>query len=153
MNAPLPPVRLVDEWTASHHKFNGREPRTLAELAIARADHEHRRRIAEVKAMAPKLAQLDAFLPALAERGVKLWQHDITTWDKGKTLRIHHSFLTKGESKLLAALIDLGFREIERKAYSAGGRDEKVTLKHGRSLSVAFDVPKAVAPAAEGAAA
>ncbi len=131
--------RLVDDFQAGCIKFAGREPRTLEELAIARADYEHRRRLAEIKAMSKKLALLDAFLPALAERGIKLNRRDITTYD-GKTLRMPEPMFER-DNKLSAALIDLGFREIERKDIF---RDEQtVTLKHGRALLISLTVKKA----------
>jgi hypothetical protein len=134
------PFRLLDNFQADYIKFNGREPRTLEELAIARADYEHRRRLAEIKAMGKKLALLDAFLPALAERGVTLNRRDIASYDGGKTLRFYGSVF-EDDSKLFAALIALGFKELERKdIYS---REQKVTLKHGRALVISLDVKKA----------
>jgi hypothetical protein len=142
--------RLVDEFQAGYIKFNGREPRTLEELAIAKADYEHRRRLAEIKAMSKKLALLDAFLPALAESGVKLGYREINTWDGGKTLRFTTFDSREGDKKLFDALIALGFKEIERKD---SFRDEQtVTLKHGRWLVVSLDVKKAAATETAGSA-
>jgi hypothetical protein len=129
---------LTDQWQ-THLKFAGRAPTTLEELAIAKADYEHRRRLAEIKAIRTKLALLEEFLPALAQRGIQLQHRDISTWDHGKTLRIQAPVLER-DGKLLQVLLELGFREIERKSY--GSRDEQVTLKHGRSLLVAIDVMK-----------
>lgn len=138
-------LRLVNDWQA-HLKFNGREPRTLEELARAKADYEHRRRLAEIKAMRTKLSQLDQFLPALAAAGIRLAQRDFCAYDHGKTLRIPSELLSSKDDKLYAALVDLGFREIERKNWGAA---DQVKLKHGRSLVLAIDVSKAnPAPAA-----
>jgi len=144
---PSPVVRLVDQWQ-THLKFNGREPRTLEELAIAKADYEHRRSRAEIKTLQTKLRLLDEHLPALAARGINLAYRDFATYDSGKTLRILPSLTSRGDDKLLAALLALGFREVGRKDWGVG--QELVTLKHGRALVVAIDVSK---PAASDAAA
>jgi hypothetical protein len=142
--------RLVDDFQAGYIKYQGREPRTLEELAIALADNEHRRRLAEVKAMSKRLALLNEFLPALAARGVKVWAGDIHSSDGGKTLRIYPSMFVGNSDKLHAALIELGFQEVERKP---NHRDDTITLRHGRWLVVAIDVTKAATPAAAGNAA
>jgi hypothetical protein len=146
------PFRLVDTFQADYLKFQRREPRTLEELAIARADYEHARRRAEIKAMAKKLALLDAFLPALFERGLKFCYRNVTTQDHGKTLRIECEAFSLKDDRLYAALIDLGFREVERSSYSAKSDYEQVILKHGRALLVKIDVTKKPA-APEGSAA
>lgn len=132
--------RLVDDFTAAYIKFQGREPRTLEELAIALADNEHRRRLAEVKAMRSRLAQLDELLPALAERGLKIWPRDIHSSDGGKTLRMYPGFAVSNDDKLHAALLELGFKEVERRATT---RNDTVKLQHGRWLVVEIDVSKA----------
>lgn len=133
-----PAVRLVDDFQAGYLKFAGREPRTLEELAIAREECRHRGRLAEVKRLAKKLALLDAFLKPLADRGVKLSRYDYQSFDQGKTLRIM-SALMQPENALHAALLELGFKELERKDW---GRTDVVTLQHGRWLVVAIDVTK-----------
>jgi hypothetical protein len=138
------PFRLLDDFQAGYIKFNGREPRTLEELAIALADNEHSRRRAEIKAMRARLAMLDEFLPALAERGIKVWARDIHGHDRGKTLRIYPGVLVGNDDKLHAALLELGFREVERKS---NHRNDTVTLQHGRWLVVSIDVSRAAAPA------
>lgn len=141
-----PAFRLLDDFQAGYLKFQGREPRTLEELQVARADYEYRRRLAEVKAMRARLALLDPFLPALAERGVKLCYRNISSHDSGKTLRIYGP-MHGADNALFDALIALGFKEVERKD---SFRDEQtVTVKHGRWLVVSVDVKKAAAPAAE----
>ncbi|ATA53899.1 hypothetical protein CKY39_12225 [Variovorax boronicumulans] len=138
------PFRLISDWQ-KHLKVNGREPKTLEELAVAKADYEHGRRLAEIKALRAKLAALDQFLPALAERGIQLAHRDLCTYDHGKTVRIQTAMCSR-DDKLFSALIDLGFREIERKDW--GTKEEQVKLKFGRSLVVTIDVTKAVAIAA-----
>ena len=137
------PFSLVDPHWHAHLKFNGRAPRTLEQLAIARADYEHARRRAEIKAMAAKLAQLDAFAEPLAARGIKLADREIGTYTHGKELRILSPICTR-DDKLYAALVELGFREIERRDF---GRDQQVKLKHGRSLIVRIDVTAATVEA------
>ncbi|BEP50541.1 hypothetical protein [Variovorax sp. V116] len=141
------PFRLISDWQ-KHLKVNGREPKTLEELAVAKADYEHGRRLAEIKALRAKLAALDQFLPALAERGIQLAHRDLCTYDHGKTVRIQTAMCSR-DDKLFSALIDLGFREIERKDW--GTKEEQVKLKFGRSLVVTIDVTKAVTIAANDA--
>ncbi|MDY0748527.1 hypothetical protein SNE35_28765 [Paucibacter sp. R3-3] len=129
--------RLVEDWQ-SHLKFAGREPRTLAELAVARADHEHRSRLAEIRKLGTKLTQLDAFIAPLAAKGIKLNQRHITTYDDGKTIRVQTAMGQRNDDALHQALLELGFREIERShMYST---TDMLTLKHGRSLFVKIDV-------------
>lgn len=142
--APAGRFRLLDDFQASYLKFNGREPRTLQELALARAERNHRIRLAEIKAMAPKLALLDELLPALAARGVTLSHRDAATLDGGKTLRVMHAF--GADNKFCEALMAVGFKEIDRRD---SFRDEQtVTLKHGRSLLIQLDVKKPAATTA-----
>lgn len=138
---PIQPARgfhVLDEFQRQYLKFNGREPRTLEEVAIARAEYLHRKRLAEIKALREKMALLDALLPALAARGIQIGHRDITTWDR-KTLRFTTAFTP--DNKFFDALIAVGFKEVERKD---SFRDEqRVTLKHGRALLVSIDVKKA----------
>ncbi len=141
MQTTSTPFSLLDQWD-SHLKFNGHAPRCLEEIAIAQADYEHARRLAEIKALAAKLALLDQFLRPLHARGIRLAKRDMTTWDHGKSLRILPPIL-ESDDKLHAALIELGFREIERKDW--GIRGDQVTLKWGRGLVVVIDVSKAPA--------
>lgn len=143
-----PAFRLLDDFQAQYIKFAGREPRTLGELAIARADYEHRHRLAEIKAMAKKLALLDQLLPEIAERGIDLSRRTIYSWDSGKALSIPTGTFEKDDDKLYAVLLDLGFKEIERRDYF--GRTDHVMLKHGRALVLRLEVSKS---ATEGGAA
>lgn len=142
------PFRLVDDFTAAYIKFAGREPRTLEELAIALADNEHRRRLAEVKAMRARLAMLDQFLPALAERGIKVWPSSIHGHDTGKTLRLYPGMTERNSDKLHAALLELGFREVNRESRITAMSTDTVTMQHGRWLVLAIDVSRPAAPAA-----
>jgi hypothetical protein len=137
--SPSRAFRLLDDFQAGYIKFAGREPRTLEELAIALADNEHSRRLAEIKAMRKRLALLDGFLPELAKRGVKVWASDIHSSDGGKTMRLYPNMFVGNDDKLHAALLDVGFTEVERRS---NRRDDTVTLKHGRWLIVAIDVSK-----------
>jgi hypothetical protein len=137
--------RLLDDFQRGYVKFDGREPRTLAELAIARADYEHRRRVAEIKAMAKKLALLDELLPALAERGIRLNHREITSHDRGATLRIHEPIFER-DDKMHAALLELGFKEVGRTDFLQ--REDHIKLQRGRWLVVEIAVSK---PAAAGA--
>jgi len=131
---------LVVGQYEDHIKFQGRAPRTLAEKAIARAEYDCSRRMAEIKVLASKLAQLDPLLPALAERGIRLADRELGTFDHGKTLRIQTPLFTRNDDKLHAVLLELGFREIERKPF--GNESDQVLMKFGRSLVVRIDVAK-----------
>jgi hypothetical protein len=142
----MPAFRLIDDYQAKYMKFAGREPSTLQELAVARANFEHGRRTAEIRAMAKKLELLDAFLPALLERGISFAHRDISSTDGGKSLRIHPGFPTMQDDKLHEALLALGFREVERNDYGRASF-RTVTLKHGRALLVTIDITKVDAPA------
>lgn len=134
--------RLLDGPYQDHLKFNGREPRTLSELAQARADYEHRRRLGEIKALGKKFEALDALLPALAQQGIRLHNRDFGSEYSSKALVIR-SGIFMNDTALLKALVAVGFRETSRETW--GGIYEKVTLKHGRSLLVCLDVKKAEA--------
>ena len=105
---PARPFQLIEKYQ-EHIKFLGRAPRTLAELAIATAEYEHRQRLAEIKALTIRLALLDALLPALAARGIRLNYRKITGQDNCKVLRIGSLFCD--DAQLLRVLIELGFRE------------------------------------------
>lgn len=134
------PIRLVDDYQAKYIKFNGREPRTLEELAIARANLEHSNRLREIKTMAKKLVLLQEHLQPLAARGIKLSNRHMGPWDDGKVLNIWTSTFEHHDDALLAALLDIGFKEVERKDHF--GRTDNVTLKHGRALLVRLEVSK-----------
>ena len=131
------PVAMVDEWQ-THLKFNGRKPRTLAELATAQEEYRHAARMAEIRTMAPKLAKLDELLPAINEAaGFKVHNCDMTPMDKGKSIRIQSPMFSE-DFRLHAALLAVGFSEIGRKPWGLG--QALATMKHGRSLLVCVDV-------------
>lgn len=144
---------LIDSPWQSHLKFDGRAPRTLEELAIAKADNDHRCRLAEIKRIRGKLALLDPFLPKLAELGMTFGYRDFTTWTMdGKTLRLFPSMGDKWQDgKLHAALLELGFKEVQRKEWARGV--DQVHMKHGRLVLVldvaAADATPAVSTASE----
>ena len=122
----------------SHLRIGGRAPRTLAEIARAQADYEHRRRVAEIRAMAPRLAKLDELMPAIQAKGVELHTREITSYDRGKTLCVRRPIMSY-DDKLHAALLELGFVEVERREWSG---EIDVTLRHGRSLRVKVSIKR-----------
>lgn len=124
------PVPLAT-WQ-SHLRFGGRAPRTLAEIARAQADYVHTSRLATIRAMAPKLAKLDELLPAIVAKGVDLHVREISSYDGGKTLSVQRP-ICQWDDKLFDVLLELGFVEVERRAFTT---ESDVTLKHGRSLRV-----------------
>lgn len=148
--APQPPYSLIGPFQ-DHLKFHGRPPRTLAEKLQARADWEHARRTAELKKLAAKLALLEPLLPQLAALGAPVHDRDITLWHVHAgpaALRIPPSIFSNSDDKLHAALLSLGFREVEASAY--GNATEGVTLKLGRALLVRITITQrhtATAPA------
>lgn len=123
----------------AHLRIGGRAPRTLAELAMAQADYEHRHRLAKIRAMAPKLAKLDELLPAIQEKGAELHTREIDSYDGGKTLSVRRPICSY-DDKLYDALLALGFVEIERRKFAA---ECDVTLKHGRSLRLKVTISHA----------
>ncbi|MES1977326.1 MAG: hypothetical protein V4451_04775 [Pseudomonadota bacterium] len=149
MSAETFPFRLCDVHQ-SHLKFNGREPRTLTELAYARAEYTHRCRLAEIKLLSKKLELLDALLPDLAKQGVSLNWREMVGGERCKVIRIQSAMFMEHNSALLKALQAVGFRELDRKPW---GAYETVKFKHGRALIVELDVkrpePEKAAPVSE----
>lgn len=126
-----------------HLRYQNREPRTLEELLLARADYEAKKRRTEIKALSGKLKQLDPFMAPVLAAGVRLSYRDIGTWDGGKTLRIQAPISGKErDAKLLQILLGLGFKEISRRTYGTLHPEDDVTLKHGRSLVLTVVVAK-----------
>lgn len=145
-----PDTALLDRWQRDHLKFQGREPRTLAEVAVAQADAEHRHRLAEIKTMSAKLALLDAFVEPLAADGTRIGarigDRKFFPADNGRTLRLYAEFYRAGSSydaRLHAALLGLGFREAERRRSYPNAPYDVVKLKHGRALAIELEVPRA----------
>ena len=131
--------RLIEPWQ-TNLKFNGREPLNLYELGIARLDHEHRHRLAELKSITKKLEQIDAMLPTLAAQGIKLSDREFRSYDGGKSIMLHTGFTS--DDKLHQALLAFGFRELARKELYTGARTDRVELKYGRSLVLSLEVSK-----------
>lgn len=136
------PASAATLWVAGPHldhlKVNGRPPRTLQDLAAARAEYAFISRMKEIEQMAPKLALLIPFLEPLAARGVALAKREITRWGRDKALRIQ-PMLFSPDDQLHAALLAVGFREVSRREFI---REDLVTLKHGRSLLVMINVSR-----------
>ncbi|MDP3651069.1 MAG: hypothetical protein Q8R67_05230 [Rhodoferax sp.] len=129
---------LVKTWQ-THLRFNGREPRTLYELGVAVADHQHRQRLADLKAIAKKLELIDALLPALDAQGIHIAGREMYSLDSGKTIKITNYVYP--DDKLHQALLALGFREVERKELYTGARTDHAALKQGR-LTISIEVSK-----------
>lgn len=136
-----PAVRLVSEWEAASVKYEGREPRDLRELLIAREDRRHRSRLDEVARMGKKLELLQEFVAPLHARGIELSRYEYQVWDQGSVVRMFGA-LMQPEDKLVAALQELGFKQIEQKDW---GRTDVVKLRHGRWLVLAIDATKSQA--------
>lgn len=122
---------------------------TLLAQAQQHADECHRSRLAELKLLAPLLAQLDAFAPELERRGFQIYGSSISLWHlssatpcgtRRKVARIqgplflHHS----GRPNLFTALVDLGFQLVKHEAASAY---PTAHLRHGK-LFVAVDLSR-----------
>lgn len=138
---------LVDDpfWISLYRDHFGRVPKTLADQTTMNEERRHRQRMGEIKAMAPKLALLDALLPDLATHGVRLGHRDITPRREeslGIVLRMYPTVFHQADDKLHAALLAIGFREIARS--NVLGTDT-VTLKHGRALHLQIEVSRPAA--------
>lgn len=114
-------------------------PATLLAQATQDADETHRRRIAELKTLAPLLAHLDKLVPALAERGLNVHQGLIrglyrwrepgnSEWHRRTRnvldLRTNGFWISDREqasTQWWQALIGLGFEVAERPTTSAFG--------------------------------
>lgn len=144
-NHDKPDTALLERWQRDHLQFQGREPRTLAEVAVAEADAQHRRRLAEIKTVSAKLALLDAFVEPLALDGVRIGCRHFLATDGGKTLRLHATLGagTRYDARLHAALLGLGFREVERHRFYPNAPSDVVKLRHGRALTIELEVPRA----------
>ncbi|WAC72100.1 hypothetical protein OU995_21400 [Roseateles sp. SL47] len=133
------PTPFVGDFQ-DHLTFNGRPPRTLAELQFAKAEYEHRQRAAEIRALSKKLALLDPFVEPILKAGIRLSYRDLSSADHGKVIRVQPVYTVPGrDRKLYEILIALGFKEVERKDW--GLNNLLVTLKHGRALLVRIEIP------------
>lgn len=147
------PFRLVSDpfWISTFRDHFGRTPTRMADLQICQEELRYRRRIAELKTLAPKLALLDELLPDLAKLGVDLSRRDVHLRKEdgiGVVLRFIPDVFSRGDDKLRDALIAIGFREIERKHL---GGDAQIILKHGRALHIMLDVKPGALPKPDGA--
>lgn len=131
-------------------------PQGLQAQAEEQANQDHSRRLAELQALAPLLARLDAFAPALAQAGLKLYPRSITLYTSTvggrrsvKQLRIDTGglFDSAAPQRWLDALVAAGFREVQRDGLDFGG---SALLKHGHLL-VRVDLPRNKRNAAESA--
>lgn len=147
--APAPYRLVADPFYADVYRDHfKRVPTTLADLAACREELSYRRRIAEVRTLAPKLALLDALMPQLAPATVAdLARRDFMRRHVdgiGVVLRLLPGVFSRHDDKLQAAFLAVGFREIARR--TSAGNDE-VTLKHGRALFIMLDVSTPPPPA------
>lgn len=147
--AQAAPFRLVADafYAGMYRDHFGRVPTTLAELQQRREELRHDSRMAELKALAPKLALLDQLLPDLAKHGIDLSRREPSLRKVdgvGAVIRLVPDCFSRCDNILHAALLAVGFREIERKHIC--GTDQ-VLLKHGRALHVMIDVTPAPAGA------
>lgn len=123
-------------------------PTSLQAQAEERANQDHTRRLAEIRAMAPLLARLDAFVPALRERGLEVYPTGVqlhTEYRDGKqqrVLRIDTSGIldSRKPGRWLEALLALGFTEVSRTT----GVVPQAVLRH-RHLLLKVDVPESAA--------
>jgi hypothetical protein len=105
-------------------------PTSLHARAVAWADEEHARRLAELRELAPLMDRLDELAPALKARGIELHLY-VSDWSikldhyqptgyfgkRLKVLRLNTRGLLSSDErprKWLQALTELGFTEIER---------------------------------------
>ena len=133
-----------------------RTPTSLQAQAEERAHQDHTRRLAEIKAMAPLLDKLDAFVPALKERGLDIYPTGLqlhTEHRDGKqrrVLRIDTCGIIdhRKPARWLEVLLALGFTEVSR----TSGAYPQAVLRNGH-LWVKVDVPETAAQRAASAAA
>lgn len=121
------------------------EKASLQAQAEQRATEDHARRLAEIKAIAPHLARLDAFIPALAAAGLTVYTDSLhlrIEWQGPRRLKVLR-LATSGTlddtlaSKWHAALLALGFTEVKRTADAY----PQALLRHG-SLLLWVDLPR-----------
>ncbi len=125
-----------------------RAPTSLQAQAEEQANTDHRRRLAELQAMGPLFAKLDAFVPALAAQGLTIYpnscrlSHLHTGGRRTKVLRLRNGSLfdDRVPGRWLAALAGLGFVEVSR----TKGPYPVALLRHGHLL-LEVDAPVALA--------
>lgn len=132
-----------------------RTPTSLQAQAEERANQDHSRRLAEIKAMAPLLARLDAFVPALKDQGLTVYVDGVRLYTQDRhgkrerLLRIDTCGVldSRQPARWLHALLELGFTEVRRSEPPV----PQVTLRHGH-LRVIIDAPETAAQKAASAA-
>ena len=118
---------------------------SLQAQAETRANEDYSRRLAEIKAMAPLLARLDAFIPALKQRGLEVFASGLRLYTEHregrqqKLLRIDTAGIldSRRPAHWLEALLALGFIEVRR----SGGAVPQVVLRNSH-LWVQVDCPE-----------
>lgn len=119
---------------------------SLYDACIAHAESVRRDRLKELKDMQAKLALLEAFIPALKERGCELHPSRLHWCRSEKAIRLESPLFDSGNRRLYGALVELRFVEIDRRDH---GTWAVLKMKHGRlvvNLSVAT---KHLPPAAD----
>lgn len=101
-----------------------RYPSSLQAQAEQAANNTHSRRLSEVQAMAPLLAQLDALLPQLTDRGLRVYPDALRLQyvpdyspARRKALRIDTGATMcdqQGVRRWYDGLISMGFAEVHR---------------------------------------
>lgn len=103
--------------------MNGRRQPLAIEMRH-HADEIYTRRLAEIKAIEPLLARLDEILPALEERGLKVYADSLGLWGwyddacrRRHALRITYPMSSDnqaGAQRWFDALTEIGFKVIKR---------------------------------------
>lgn len=126
---------------------------SLTEACVKREDERHALRLKHLKALAPQLHLLQAFVPGLEARGITLWP-DYIELDNSRprkpAVRLLSRIFDSGNRQLYQALLDLGFQEEERRDHKSFAA---ALLRHGAlRISMHVDSPvvaSAPPPAAE----
>jgi hypothetical protein len=114
------------------------QPATLQAQAEDQADREHTRRLAELQTLAPLLAGLQVFLPALADKGLRVYPSQLHLQRERDSagrlqnqlrLRTDATFSGNATTRWLDALLGLGFVQLSQGPFS-------ITLKRGRLVLV-----------------
>ena len=124
----------------------------LQAAAEAHANEVHTRRLAELQAMAPLLAKLDALCPALEARGLYVTPDNLSLYREtvcGANARVRHRVLrlqtglfstSETTQRWLTALLDMGFETLS----ATSGVYPTALLRKG-TLLIRLDVPPAYA--------
>ena len=120
------------------------QPAMLFEACLQQEQARHARRIKEIKSMEARLAMLDAYMPAIRAAGLTLWLQDLDANFGDRSLRLTCGlFCSLNHQRLVDLLIDLGFKEVERRDNNTFST---VMLGKGRlRLQVHVDKPRSTA--------